>query len=118
MHGFDFLLALNFESFCEVTLDDDTLPCLHSQPSHTSDKLLAIGPHLEKMHPEFLQLFKTVMPERLEAMLLKRLVAPPTDLSPLLAAPLLHAESTVLCISIQGTASGARGEGGEVKKFD
>ena len=109
MRGLHFLLTLNLESFCGVVLDGNT-PCLHSPSSHTSDKLCAIAPDLEEMHPEFLELFRVVAPELLEAALLGRLMAPPADLSPLLVVLPPHMESTLIGSRIQHTTLAARGE--------
>ena len=59
-----------------------------------------------------------VVPKLSEATLLKRLAAPLADLSPLLAALLPHAGSTLLGSRIQRATLVARGEGGMTKKFD
>ena len=115
--GLNFLPVLNFESFCEVMLDGNT-PHLHSLSSHTSDKLFAIGPDLEEMHPEFLELCKMVVPEILEPTLLENLMAPPADLSPLLVVLLPHADCTLLCSRIQGTTLAARRERRTGEKSD
>ena len=91
---------------------------LHSLSSHTSDKLFSVCPELENMHPEFLELFKVVAPELLEAALLKHLVAPPADLSPLLLVLLSHSGCTLLGSRIQSITLATRGERRARKEFD
>ena len=65
------------------------------------------------MFPGFLQLFEADFQKFLEATtLLKRLVAPPVDPPPLLAALLPHTGSTILGPRIKHVTFAARGERG------
>ena len=99
----DFLLVLSFEGLCEVMLDDDT-PCLHCLSSHTTDKLLtSVFSDLEAMNPEFFNSF---------------IWSSQCSWNLLVAALLIHAESTLLGPGIKHITLAATGKRKMTKTFD